>query len=91
MIHITLLVFHFSKNRCGNVGLAEVIQSLSYSSTIEELLLTDISLVGGGTAYLSTLSKALGKLFQLTVSLKKVQKKPAAHCPVFSPLSELNT
>jgi hypothetical protein len=51
-----------------------VIQSLSYSSTIEELLLTDISLTAGGSTHLSTLSKALTKLFQLTVSLKKVKK-----------------
>ena len=52
-----------------------MIQSLSYSSTIEELLLADISLVVGGTVHLSTLSKSLAKLFQLTVSLKKVGKE----------------
>ncbi len=60
-----------SKNSCGRVGLAEVLKSLSYSPSIEELLLTDLD-VSGGSGTTATLTSALGKLFELTVTLKKV-------------------
>lgn len=72
---MTILI-SFSKNLCGPDGLAAVLQSLSYSSAIKELLLSSISLTGGNVTYLlsdiATLSKAMEKLFELTVSLKKV-------------------
>ena len=68
--------FYSSKNPCGPVGLAAVLESLSYSSSIEELLLSNLT--GGGMAIWTNvfpLSKALTKLFELTVSLKKVRRK----------------
>jgi hypothetical protein len=50
------------------------VESLSYSCSIEELWLSSLT---GGSVYwtdIASLSKALAKLFELTVSLKKVRK-----------------
>ena len=59
-----------SKNNCG-MGLASVVKNLSYSPSIEELILTAMTLrVGSET---SALASALEKLFSLTASLKKVK------------------
>ncbi len=63
------LSFASSKNSCGQAGLAEVLKALSYSPSIEELILTDMKVSGGS---ISVLTSALGKLFELTVTLKKV-------------------
>ena len=64
-----------SKNPCGSVGVAAVLESLSYSSSIEELLLSNLTgSVGIYWTDVGSLSKALGKLFELTVSLKKVKR-----------------
>ena len=60
-----------SKNTCGYSGLAEVIKALSYSPSIEHLLLTDLSLSGGSVTS-SNLPAALAKLFGLSVTLKQV-------------------
>lgn len=59
----------YSKNPAGSDGLARVLEVLAYSPCIEELILTDFS---GCSRSSSHLQNSLGKLFQLTVTLKTV-------------------
>lgn len=61
--------FSCSKNPAGANGLARILEVLAYSPCIEELVLTDISGYSSSSSHLQT---SLGKLFQLTVTLKTV-------------------
>ena len=60
-----------SKNLATSAGLAMVLRNLAYNPCIEEINLSQMNNVT--TAADRKLVEALGKLFQLTVSLKKVR------------------
>lgn len=68
---------NLSKNPAGANGLARILEVLAYSPCIEELVLTDISGYSSSSSHLQT---SLGKLFQLTVTLKTLNfwKTPIA-------------
>lgn len=61
-----------SKNSCGAAGLAEVLKSLSYSPSLKELMLTGLSISGSMTS--GSLPTSLGKMFELSVTLEKVEQ-----------------
>lgn len=67
-VYMHVLLLH-SKNDASLQGLSKVIQNLAYSSCIEEVNLSEFGRVRGRY---DELSNALARLFQLTVSLKRV-------------------
>lgn len=60
-----------SKNSFGVTGLACVIDNLAYNPVLEDLRLTELNVTSAPDG-LDALSFALNKLFERTVSLKKV-------------------
>lgn len=71
-LHINCLRLNLtssSKNDATEHGLAKVVQNLAYNPHIEDVNLSEFGRVKGR---FEGLSSALAKLFQLTISLKKV-------------------
>ena len=63
----SLKVIDFGKNPMGDSGFSEIIKQLAYSSTIEEISCLHMSSVDS-----ANVAPALTKLFEVSISLKKI-------------------